>query len=74
MNKINQMNSSRWILKKADQTRSQASRNRRRTFPYLPVPELPRQLVSRVGYVEDFDEPRTLQGEEACLGAPGLGG
>jgi hypothetical protein len=44
------------------QTRPQASQNRRRTLPHPPTPELPRQLVSRVGYVEDFDEPRTTLG------------
>ena len=40
-------------------TRPQASHNRRRSFSHPPTPELPRQLVSRVGYVEDCDEPRT---------------
>jgi len=40
-------------------TRPQASYNRRRGLPHPPAPELPRQLVSRVGYVEDFDDPRT---------------
>jgi hypothetical protein len=44
--------------------RPQVSRNRRRTFPHPPVPELPRQLVPRVGYVEHFDEPRTLHGKK----------
>ena len=27
------------------------------------LPKLPRQLASQVGYVEDFDEPRTRHGE-----------
>ena len=32
---------------------------RRRTLPHPPHPELPRQLVSRVGYVEDLFKART---------------
>jgi len=40
-------------------TRPQVSHNRRRNIPHPPTPELPRQLDSRVGYVEDSVEPRT---------------
>ena len=54
--------------------RSQANQNRRCAFPHPPVPELPRQLVSRVGYVEDFDEPRTPHGERRVTARWGWAG
>ena len=54
--------SSRYVLEDGQTgspTRPQASYNRRRNIPLPPTPELPRQLDSRVGYVEDSVEPRT---------------
>jgi hypothetical protein len=40
--------------------RKAAGESKPEAYPSSPArPELPRQLVSRVGYVEDFDEPRT---------------
>jgi hypothetical protein len=37
-------------------------------------PKLPRQLVFRVGYVENFDEPRTLLGKRHVLARRGWAG
>jgi hypothetical protein len=54
--------------------RPQASRNRRRTFPHPPVPELSRQLVSRVGYAEDSEEARTLHGKRRVSARRGRAG
>jgi hypothetical protein len=59
---------------KGGPARPQANRNRRRTFPHPPVPELPRQLVSRVGYVEDFDEPGTKHEERRVSARQGWAG
>ena len=39
-----------------------------------PNPELSEQLISRVGYVEDAFEVRTLQGEGCVPARPGPGG
>ena len=40
-----------------------ASESKPETYPFSPaLPELPRQLSPRVGYVEDFDELRTKLG------------
>ncbi len=44
------------------------------TFLTRPTPELPRQLVSRVGYVEDFDEPRTMHGKRRVSARRGWAG
>lgn len=43
-------------------TRPQERNNRRRSISHPPTPKLPRQLVLRVGYVEDYFDPRTKLG------------
>ncbi|MCG3776829.1 MAG: hypothetical protein JW395_3700 [Nitrospira sp.] len=41
-----------------------AGESKPEAYHFSPAhPKLPRQLVLHVGYVEDFDEPRTLHGK-----------
>ena len=55
-------------------SKARGERSRRRSLPHPPSPELPRQLVSRVGYVEDFDGPRTTIVERRVLARRGWAG
>ena len=41
---------------------------------FLTHPKLPRQLVLRVGYVEDFDESRTKHGKRRVSARRGWAG
>ena len=44
-------------------SKARGEREPGRIVPHPPAPELPRQLVSRVEYVEDSLEPRTKIGK-----------
>jgi hypothetical protein len=60
---------SKWPFSKA------AGESKPEAYPFSPAhPELPRQLVSQVGYVEDFDEPRTKHGERRVSARRGWAG
>ena len=54
---------------------SPLTRSRYKAYLSSPtLPKLPRQLVSRVGYVEDFNEPRTLHGKRRVSARRGRAG